>query len=135
GAEDGESAAGSAAASLIADDEGRIELAARAPNIYAYGAVAAFVEWQDARHARITSAVVRAAVEAGVTVPEILDRLQSVQRGAVPANLVQRIKAWGKYYGDARGGTLSLIELRDDAARAELLADPALAPYLTPFNA
>ena len=132
-AEDQESSA--AAASLIADEEGRIELAARAPNIYAYGAVAAFVEWQDARHARITPANVRAAVAAGVTVPAILERLTSVQRGNLPPALVLRIKAWGKFYGDARGGPITLIELRDDAARTELLADPELQPYLTRFNA
>ena len=127
--------AGDAAASLIADEEGRIELAARAPNIYAYGAVAAFVEWEDARHARITPGSVRAAVEAGVAVPDILERLKSVQRGDLPPGLARRIKAWGKYYGDARGGAISLIEFRDDAARTELLADPELRPYLTRFNA
>lgn len=127
--------AGDAAASLSADEEGRIELAARAPNIYAYGAVAAFVEWEDARHARITPGSVRAAVEAGVAVPDVLERLKSVQRGELPPGLVRRIKAWGKYYGDARGGAISLIEFRDDAARTELLADPELRPYLTRFNA
>jgi len=126
--------AGDAAASLIADEEGRIELAARAPNIYAYGAVAAFVEWDDARHARITPGSVRAAVKAGVAVPDILQRLKSVQRGDLPPGLATRIKAWGKYYGDARGA-ISLIEFRVDAARAELLADPVQRPYLTRFNA
>jgi hypothetical protein len=124
-----------ATASLIADDEGRIELAARAPNIHAYGAVAAFVEWDDARHARITPGSVRAAVDAGVDVPSILVRLKSVQRGELPPLLARRIKAWGKFYGDARGGALTLIEFRDEAALLELLADPELRPYLTRFEA
>jgi hypothetical protein len=124
-----------ASASLIADEEGRIEVAARAPNIYAYGAVAAFVEWEDARHARITPGSVRAALDAGVAVPAILARLKSVQVGELPPLLVQRIKAWGKFYGDARADAFTLIEFRDEAARSELLTDPELWPYLTRFEA
>ncbi len=46
-----------------------------------------------------------------------------------------RLKAWGKYYGDARLGTLTLIEFRNEQARAELLKDPELEPYLERFDA
>jgi hypothetical protein len=51
------------------------------------------------------------------------------------AKLILRRKAWGNYFGDARLGTLTLVEFRDEAARKELLADPELQPYLTPFDA
>jgi hypothetical protein len=53
----------------------------------------------------------------------------------VPSKLVQRIKAWGGYYGDAKAGALTLIEFRDEQARKELLADPELKPYVKRFEA
>ncbi len=39
------------------------------------------------------------------------------------------------FYQDARAGALTLIEFRDEQARAELLADAELQPYLTRFEA
>jgi hypothetical protein len=124
-----------APASVRADETGALEFFGRAPSIYAYGAVEPYAEILDAHHARLSPASVGAAVQRGLSVPDILARLQHVQRGPVSPKLVQRIKAWGKFYGDARMGQLTLIEFRDDAARQELLADPDLKNYLTPFDA
>jgi Helicase conserved C-terminal domain len=124
-----------APASMTADETGQIELFARAPSIFAYGAIEPFAEILDARHAQLTRGSVREAVRSGIAVPEMLDRLEHVQRGAVPPKLVQRVKAWGHFYGDARLGQLTLVEFRDEAARAELLDDPELKPYLTRFEA
>ena len=124
-----------APASVITNAEGALEFFGRAPSIYAYGAVEAFTEHADAHHAHITPASVRAAVHAKIGVPEILNRLQHVHRGPLPPKLVQRIKAWGKFYGDAKMGHLILVEFRNDAARQELLADPELMPYLESFDA
>ncbi|MGB8648698.1 MAG: helicase-associated domain-containing protein [Anaerolineae bacterium] len=121
--------------SVTADENGQIEMAARSPSIYAYGEIEPYAEMIDERHARITPESVRAAVDSGLAVPEVLARLQKVFRGPIPPKLVQRIKAWGRYYGNARLGQLTLIEFRDEAARAELLQDSELKPYLTQFDA
>lgn len=120
---------------MTANAEGALEFFGRAPSIYAYGAVETFSEHADAHHARITPASVRAAVQAKISVPEILNRLKQVHRGPLPPKLVQRIKAWGNFYGDAKLGELTLIEFRDDAARQELLDDPELKPHLELFDA
>jgi hypothetical protein len=121
--------------SVTTDEAGNVEFFGSAPSIYAYGAVEAFTEHGDAHHAQLTPASVRAAVDADISVPEILKRLQHVHRGQLPPKLVQRIKAWGKFYGDARVGALTLLEFRDEAARQELLADPELMPFIEAFDA
>lgn len=124
-----------APASLTADESGALEFFGRAPSIYAYAAVEPFAEVLDEHHAQFTPASVQAAVANSISVPDILARLNHVHRGAVPPKLVQRLKAWGKFYGDARLGQLTLVEFRDEAARQELLADPELNAYLEPFDA
>ncbi len=45
-----------------------------------------------------------------------------------------RLKAWGKYFGGANLGVLTLIEFRDESARAELRDDPELQPYHEHFD-
>lgn len=124
-----------APASLTADESGALEFFGHAPDIYAYAAVEPFAEILDEHHAQFTPTSVQAAVANGISIPEILARLDHVHRGAVPPGLVQRLKAWGKFYGDARLGQLTLVEFRDEAARQELLADPELKAYLKPFEA
>lgn len=125
-----------APASVAADAEGNVQFVQRTPSIYAYRGIEPFAEWLDARHARITRASVRAAVEQKkMTIPDLLARLRSVHRGELPPKLILRLKAWGKYFGDAHAGRLTLIEFRDEAARKELLVDPELQPYLTRFEA
>jgi hypothetical protein len=124
-----------APASVVADAEGNITLIHRTPSIYAYHGIEAFAESIDARHARITRESVATAIAQKFTVPDLLERLKRVQRGTLPAKLIQQIKAWGKFYGDAQAGTLTLIEFRDATARDELLADPELKKYLARFEA
>ena len=124
-----------APASLVADEEGNVTLLHRAPSVYAYQGVEPFAERIDPRHARITPATVAAATKHNLSVPAMLAQLRSVHRGEIPAKLVMRLKAWGRYFGDARLGTLTLIEFRDEKARAELLADPELKKHITRFDA
>jgi hypothetical protein len=122
-------------ASLVADEHGDVTLLHRTPSVYVYQSIEAFAEPVDAWHSRITPASVAAATQRHMTVPAMLTQLKGVHRGEVPEPLVRRIKAWGKYFGDARLGTLTLVEFRDEKARSELLADPELKPYLTRFDA
>ncbi len=127
--------AAAAPSSLVADEEGNVTFLQRAPSIYAYAAIEPFAERVDAHRARITPATVAAAASRGHTAPEMLTQMQDAQRGEIPVALVRRVKAWAGYYGDAKLGTLTLIEFRDEAARTELLADPELGAVLTRFIA
>lgn len=124
-----------APASVTADAEGTVTFLQRVPSIYAYQAVAPFAEIVDAHHARITRERASVAAQQGMSVPTMIARVRSVQRGELPPKLIVRLKAWGKYFGDARLGTLTLIEFRDEPARNELLNDPELQPYLVRFDA
>ncbi len=121
--------------SMVADPEGNVEFVHRTPSIYAYGGIEPFAQRLDERHARLTRESIGAAVERKISVPTMLSQLKQVHRGPLPAELITRLKAWGKYYGDAQMGTMTLIEFRDEQARAELLSDPRLKPYLTRFDA
>jgi hypothetical protein len=124
-----------ALASVTTDAEGEVTLVHRTPSIYAYEGIEPFAERIDARHARITPASVEAARKQKIDVPTMIARLRHVHRGEIPAKLVTRLKAWGKYFGGAKLGMVTLIEFRDEHARGELLGDPELKPYLERFEA
>ena len=124
-----------APSSVAADEAGNVTLVHRTPSIYAYEGIEPFAERIDARHARITPASVAAATKQNISVPAMIARLRQVHRGEIPATLITRLKAWGKYFGNAKLGTLTLIEFRDEPARSELMNDPALKPYLEHFDA
>ena len=64
-----------------------------------------------------------------------MKEVSQLQRGSLPQGLVEQIKAWGGYYGNAAAGTLTLIEFRDLEALEELRQHPELQPYLIPFPA
>lgn len=124
-----------APASVVSDDDGQVEFVQRTPSLYAYQGLEPFAERIDPRHARITPASVASATQHGLAVPEMIERLRRVHRGEIPPKLIARLKAWGKYFGAAKLGTLTLIEFRDETARAELLDDPELKHFLTRFDA
>ena len=124
-----------APASVATDEDGNVTLVHRTPSIYAYAGIELFAERIDTRHARITSASVAGACKQNISVPTMIARLRQVQRGEIPAKLITRLKAWGKYFGGAKLGRLTLIEFRDEQARSELLDDPELKPYLERFDA
>jgi len=118
-----------------ADVDGRLHFIHAAPSIYALGKVAPFSELSDSQY-QITEKSVQAALKhRGTTVDSILESLRSVYIGEPPRNLILDIKAWGKYYGNAKMDTLTLVQFRDKEILSELLADPDISPYLTPFKA
>jgi hypothetical protein len=121
--------------SVVTDGDGNVTLAQRTPSIYAYEGIEPFAERIDARHARITPASVAAAAKQNISVPAMIARLRQVHRGEIPDPLIARLKAWGKYYGGAKLGAMTLIEFRDEQARGELLNDPELKPHLERFDA
>jgi hypothetical protein len=53
----------------------------------------------------------------------------------LPKKLVEQIRAWGGYYGNANAATVTLIEFRDRDALEGLRQHPELKAYLLPFPA
>jgi len=82
----------------------------------------------------LTSSSIRRAGGSKHKVMRLLDELTKLHRGSFPAQLVEQLKAWGNYYGDATAETLTLIEFRDHAALEELRQHAELQEYLLPFS-
>ncbi len=119
--------------SFVLADDGRLIFAYKVPSIFSFAILGRFVESADDGAWRLTPAAVQQGIASGLSVPDMLKELTDLHRGPLPAWVVKAIKAWGKYYGDARLETLTLIQFRDAAALRELLADPALSAFLQPF--
>ncbi len=119
-------------ASITLTADGAIRFVHAVPSLYVYSPLFLLAD-QTPDGWRITSASVRRACSAGLDATRIIARLESLALDGVPAELQTRIKAWGKYYGDAVVQTLTLVQFRDQAVVNELCAESALAPYMQPF--
>ena len=83
----------------------------------------------------ITEGAVHRATASGLGIREYLEQLNELHRGALPAALQMRIKAWGRYYGKALLQQAVLLEVKDSATADELMEDAELAPLLSRFAA
>lgn len=119
--------------SLVLADDGRLFFAHKVPSIFIFTTLGRFADRGDDGVWRITPAAIQRGIAGGLSVDDMLKELTDLHRGPLPAWIVKAAKAWGKYYGDARLETLTLIQFRDAAALRELLGDPALSPFLQPF--
>jgi hypothetical protein len=118
---------------LTLAEDGRLIFAHKVPSIFLFATLGHFIELGTDGQWRLTPASVQRALSRGLTVGDILKELTDLHRGPLPTWAVKAVKAWGKYFGDARLETLTLIQFRDAAALRELLDDPELSPYLRPF--
>ena len=84
---------------------------------------------------RLTPTSVHRAAGNKARVLRLLDELGALHRGPLPEWLVERVRAWGGYYGDATAATLTLMEFRDGETLEELRAQPELKDLLIPFAA
>jgi hypothetical protein len=125
--------------SIQADDTGRLRFSTPRPSLYVHGHLAAFAdpavpdEAGGAEAYQISADTVARALRAGFTANDIIARLTAIHRGPVPAQLLRRIRAWAKHFGDAAVESFVLLQVRDAATLAELRADPELAPLLHDF--
>lgn len=120
--------------SVHIDRDGRITFTHPAPSIYARGVILPLSA--DTGHGReLTAAQVRAVAQDRKSLATLINNLTAIHTGPLPDALVNHLKAWSHYYGDARQETVVLMEFRDETTRAELLADPDVGRYLKPFAA
>jgi hypothetical protein len=119
--------------SLLIDETGFMRPIHAVPSLHLRGRVERLAEeanggWQ------LTEKSVSRAGGSRSKVNALVEELQKLHRGALPATLIAHLRSWGGYYGSAAAETLTLIEFQDQAALAELAAHPDLSPYLTPFQ-
>ncbi len=119
---------------VAASATGEVRVLAPRPSLYLHGHLATFADPQGDDHYQISATTIGRATRAGLTAPDILQRLGQVHRGPVPEALARRVRAWAKHYGDAAVEDLTLLQLRDEATLQALLADSELAPLLQPFR-
>lgn len=119
--------------SVIAAENGELRFTALMPSLYLHGHLAAFADPLGEGYC-ITAASVSRAARAGITAPQIIERLQSIHSGALPEALTRRIRAWAKHYGDAALEEITLLQVRDAHTLEELLADLDLGPLLRRFT-
>ena len=116
------------------DQNGRITFLHPTPSIYAKGIIYPLSsETGDGRI--LTETQIKAAISDGETYEKIERDLASIHLGPLPKPLLNTLKAWCKYYGDARQESLILIEFENAKNYHELLNDPDLNSYLKPFPA
>lgn len=120
--------------SVEVSETGRVRLLAHRPSLYLHGHLAALADPVGEDQYQISHASVARAARAGLTAPELLKRLELIQRGPVPEALARRLRAWAKHYGGAALDEVMLLQVRDPATLNELLADPDIATLLQPFT-
>ncbi|MEP7357895.1 MAG: helicase-associated domain-containing protein [Anaerolineales bacterium] len=120
--------------SVEADDAGRVRLLAARPNLYLHGRLAAFADPAGEGLYQLSAESVARAGRGGLAAPAIIQQLQRLHRGPLPAGLPQRIKAWAHHYGDGALEEVVLLQLNNPAILAELMAEPDMADLLKPFT-
>ncbi len=127
----------SADSSVIVEADGAIRPIHAVPSLHLRGRLARLAEEgaSGGGEWRLTPASVRRAGGNKARVTRLLEELSRLHRGTLPEVLVERVKAWGGYYGDAAAETLTLVEFADPEALEELLERPDLQALLTPFPA
>jgi len=83
---------------------------------------------------RITEASLRAGRAAGLTLPQILQRLQQVHRGPLPAGLLARLLAWSDQPPRARWEPVILLRMDRPEILEALRNEPELAPWIRPLD-
>jgi hypothetical protein len=116
-----------------ATEGGELQPLTRGPDMLLNARLRRLAEERDGGF-HITEQAVKAALDAGVDVRAYLDELSRLHCGPLPASLVSRIKAWGRYYGRAYLREAILLEVRDSEVAKELLADSQLSQMLSPLD-
>lgn len=123
--------------SVAIAEDGTIRPIHAVPSLHLRARLAPLAEESPERDGtwRLTPASVRRAAGSRARVLRLLDELGALHRGPLPERLVEQVRAWGGYYGDAAVETLTLIEFRDPEALEELRERPDLRGLLIPFPA
>lgn len=104
------------------------------PSFYVTGTLQRFAEQEDGAWT-LTPEAVRAAVSAGLSIPEVLERLEEMIGGPLSRQWEQRLKAWGGHYGDAQTARVRLIRLESAEALRELReSDRRFKRWLKPLD-
>jgi hypothetical protein len=121
--------------SVIVHADGTLHPIHAVPSLHLRGRLERLAEDVGSDGWRLTPASIRQASGSRNKVLRLLEELGKLSRGPLPGQLVEHIKAWGGYYGDAAVESLILIEFQNQAVLNELAQQPDLQAHLIPFSA
>ena len=121
--------------SVLVGGDGTIRPIHAVPSLHLRGRLARLADRSDDGTWRLTPASVARFGGSKNKVLRILDELGKLHRGVLPGELIEQIKGWGGYFGDAAVETLTLVEFRDRATLDELRRHADLKSVLLPFPA
>jgi hypothetical protein len=119
---------------LTIGDDGQMRFVTPLPSIYLFERIAPFTAKDEQGRIFLTQSAVQDAIEQGLGVLEILNRLQHVHLGPLPRWVEIKVRAWGHYYGNAAMETVTLVQIQDEETLNELLAEPELRGLLSTFK-
>jgi len=119
--------------SVIVQVDGAIRPIHAVPSLHLRGRLSRLAEETAAGDWRLTPKMMRQIGGSKNKVLWALGELRKLHRGRLPTELVDKIKAWGGYYGDAAVETLTLLQFRDRSALDELCQHRDLRDKLAPF--
>jgi hypothetical protein len=110
-----------------------VEFNVALPSVYLLKEIEPFSSSDERGSLHLTPTSIQSAVEQGIPIQDILDRLHALHRGPLPRAIERQIRAWGHYYGDAAVEQMTLIQVRDAKTLNELLDEPGIQALLRPF--
>ena len=119
--------------SFTLDADGQLQFTIALPSIYLYEQIAPLTRKDEKERYFLTRTAVEEAVANGLSVDEILGRLQTYHLGPLPRWVTLKVRAWGKYYGDVSMQTITLIQIKDRETLRELMDEPEFEGLLHPF--
>ncbi|MBX3000457.1 MAG: helicase-associated domain-containing protein [Caldilineaceae bacterium] len=121
--------------SIAIAEDGTIRAFHALPHLYMSSRLGEVAEPLDDGQWKLTERTIKQSGGTRAKVQRLLDELTALSRDPLSATLLDQIKAWGNYYGNARVDTLTLIEFQSQSILDELLARPQVAEHLTAFSA
>jgi hypothetical protein len=74
-------------------------------------------------------------VNAGLEVPDLIERLEAMAGHALPEEWQKRLRVWGAHYGNARAAEVHLLRFESAESLEELReVDRRLRRWLKPLN-
>lgn len=115
------------------DADGRIALQDPVPSIFVRHAVQPFVEGEPPSSMRVTPASLRRAARGGMLADQVLAVLTSYALPPLPSEVTALVQRWAKDWGRSALVGATVLQVDQAATLSDLLADRAIAQYLTPL--
>ncbi|HSH04857.1 MAG TPA: helicase-associated domain-containing protein [Anaerolineae bacterium] len=120
---------------MVIDEEGVVEMVHAVPHLYAESRVAAVATAEGNGRWRLQADKVAKIGNSRRKVEKLLDELGQLSRQPLAAKLIQKVKAWGNYYGPVTVDRPILLSFQDQETLAELMVDEILGALLARFEA